>query len=161
MHDVFLAIQQTGLSIWMREDYYAYFIVLIGHAFGMALLIGGGIVFSLRVLGVGGEHGLEKLRGFFPVMWLGAILAVISGALLLIGYPAKALTNPMFAVKFGCLIAAAILLQRVNRDLQAAASQHVSSSRRMRWVAAASLVLWLGGVVAGKFLLHTYKILTV
>ncbi len=51
---------------------YAYFVALIFQAWGMALLVGGGIVISLRVLGVAGGAPLQKFRGFFPVMWLGA-----------------------------------------------------------------------------------------
>ena len=35
-----------------------------------------------------------------PVLWLGAVLAAISGLALLAGYPAKALTNWIFAAKF-------------------------------------------------------------
>lgn len=136
----------------MREDYYAYFVALIFHAFGMAMLIGGGIVISLRVLGVGRGAALEGFRGFFPVMWLGAVLAILSGLLLLSAYPAKALTNPLFAIKFVCLIAAALLVRTF-------AKQHCS--RYSRLTAALALALWLGSVAAGKLLLHTYTVLTV
>ena len=41
MEGIFAALEQTQLSVWMREDLYAYFIALIFHAFGMALLVGG------------------------------------------------------------------------------------------------------------------------
>ncbi len=78
-------------------------------------------------------------------MIIGAAIAALSGLGLLVAYPAKALTNPLFAVKFACFIGAALLLR----------------SQENRKLAALSLVLWLGGVAAGKLLLHTAKILTV
>ncbi len=147
MERIFATIEQTLLSAWMREDSYAYFIALIFHAFGMALLVGGGILICLRVLVGASSTVLEKYRGFLPVMWLGAALAIISGALLLLAYPAKALTNPVFAIKLACLIAAAMLLSQVLRGSRASA--------------ATALALWLAGVAAGKLLLHTYTVLTV
>jgi len=153
MNDLFVAIEHSALSLWMREDPYAYFIALILHAFGMALLVGGGIVLCLRMLGVGSGARLEAFRGFLPVMWLGALLAVVSGVGLLWAYPAKALTNPVFALKFACLIGAVLLTRRAWRIGALSADP-----RRMAGLA---LALWFGGVVAGKMLLHTYKVLTV
>jgi len=44
-----------------------------------AVLVGGGIAVSLRVLGVAKGARLERFRGFFPVMGLGAALAVWYG----------------------------------------------------------------------------------
>ena len=39
------------------------------------------------------------MQRFLPVMWFGFWLNAISGVLLLIGYPTKALTNPVFYLK--------------------------------------------------------------
>jgi hypothetical protein len=43
---------------------------------------------------------------FLPLLWLAFAINVISGILLLIAYPTKALTNPLFYVKL-CLVALA------------------------------------------------------
>ena len=153
MHAFFLAIEQSGLSLWMREDPYAYFIALIFHAFGMALLAGGGIAICLRLLGVARGAALEKFRRFLPVLWIGAALAIVSGVLLLLAYPAKALTNPLFAVKLLCLLVAALLLRALLRE--------GAPARRVRPLAALALLLWIAGVASGKLLLHTYTVLTV
>lgn len=161
MDPVFAAIEQTPFSVWMREDLYAYFIALIFHSIGMALLIGGGVVVSFAAMGLAGPVRLGKLRGFFPVMYVGAAMAIISGVALLIGYPAKALTNPVFALKFACLIGAALLVRVMARKLFPAVEQGETAPAWGRRLAIAALVLWLGGVAAGKLLLHTYTILMV
>lgn len=153
VHDMFASIERWPLSVWAREDYYAYFVALIFHAWGMALLVGGGIVIALRALGVGSAAPLQKFRGFIALMWLGVVLAVPSGLVLLVAYPAKAFTNPIFGIKFACLIGAALLVRRLMRG--------DAPPRNIRLLAAFSLLLWLGGVCAGKLLLHTYRILTV
>ena len=68
-------IEQTPLSIFVREDFYAYFVLLIFHAWGMALLVGGGIAVSLRTLGVASGARLERFVAFFPYMKAGAAMA--------------------------------------------------------------------------------------
>ncbi len=150
MDAIFAAIEQWPLSVWAREDYYAYFVALIFHAWGMALLVGGGIVISLRAMGFAAGARLAAFRGLLPLMGIGALLALPSGLLLLVAYPAKAFTNPVFGIKFACLVAAALLVRRL-----------LDESRTTRAAGALCLLLWLGGVTAGKLLLHTYHVLTV
>lgn len=144
MHELFVAVQQSSPSVWMREAPHAYFVALIFHAWGMAFLVGGGIVVCLRVLGIGSAAGLARFRGFLPVLWVGAAMAVVSGMALLVAYPAKALTNPIFALKMICLIAAAVLIPRALNGNRASA--------------ASALALWLAVVATGKLLLYTCSI---
>jgi hypothetical protein len=151
MTQLFAAIEHWPLSVWAREDEYAYFVALIFHAWGMALLVGGGVVISLRAMGVGVSTPISKYRAILSVMWAGALLAVPSGVVLLVAYPAKAFTNPIFAIKFACLAGAALQVRRLLREA-------VPPARK---AAALCLLLWLAGVAAGKLLLHTYHVLTV
>ena len=157
--EAFAWIEQTRLSVFIREDFYAYFVLLIFHAWGMALLVGAGVAISLRTLGVASGTRLERFRGFIPVMWLGATLAIVSGLGLLAGYPAKALTNWIFALKFACLIGAALLVRRVARQAFPAAARGEAMPVGTRPAAAAALLLWFGAVACGKLLLYTNSIL--
>jgi hypothetical protein len=157
--DALAWIEQTRLSVFMREDFYAYFVVLILHAWGMAFLVGGGTAVSLRVLGVASGTRMERFRGFFPFMWLGAALAAVSGIGLLAGYPAKALTNWVFAAKFACLVGAALLVRHMARHAFPAAARGEATSAASRLIAAGALLLWLGGVAGGKLLLYTNTML--
>jgi hypothetical protein len=156
MMDFLLWLENTAPSVFMREDFYAYFVALIFHALGMALLVGGGIAVSLRAMGVASGAPIERFRAFFPWMWLGALLALLSGIGLLAGYPAKALTNPIFALKFACLISAALVLRHLARRHFAPDDPARS---RARWLGLAALVLWLGVVACGKLLLYTNTML--
>src|ERR671913_74697 len=134
MIDALAWIEQTRLSVFVREDFYAYFVLLILHAWGMAFLVGGGIAIALRVLGVAAGTRLERFAGFVPFMWLGAALAAVSGLGLLAGYPAKALTNWIFALKFAFLIAAALLVRRVGREVFRAAPRGEAIPASARWL---------------------------
>lgn len=144
--------EQTPISAFVREDLYAYFVLLILHAWGMALLVGGGLAVGLRHAGVASSIPAERFAGFFPWMKLGAVLAILSGIGLLAGYPAKALTNWVFLLKFVLLAGAVLALRR----LSAGEPGRGPSGRAL---ALLSVALWLGGVAAGKLLLYTYSML--
>jgi hypothetical protein len=161
MDPVFAWIEHTPLSIFMREDFYAYFVVLIFHAIGMCLLVGAGACVLLRTAGLAGAAPLEKFRGFFPVMWIGLAMAIVSGLALLIGYPAKALTNPIFALKFLCLIGAGVAVWWTARRLFPPASRSEPLPAWTQPLAIGGLLLWGLGVACGKLLLYTYTVLTV
>src|SRR6478735_5153123 len=159
MLDALAWIEQTPLSVFVREDFYAYFVLLIFHAWGMAFLVGGGVAIALRTLGVASVARLERFRVFIPVMWFGAAMAAVSGLGLLAGYPAKALTNWVFALKFACLICAALCVRRIRREAFPLAARGEAIPASARWTAAASLALWFSGMACGKMLLYTNHLL--
>jgi hypothetical protein len=152
-------MESTRLSTFVREDFYAYFVLLIFHAWGMAFLVGAGLAISLRILGVAGATRMERFAGFFPVMWLGAALAVPSGLGLLAGYPAKALTNWIFPVKLALLALAALLVWGAAREAFPASARGEAVVGRPKVLAALAIVAWVAGVAAGKLLLYTNQML--
>src|SRR2546425_3063548 len=95
------AIEDTGFSTWLRESEspFAFYFVLLFHTFGLALLVGANAVVDLRLLGIEREIPIAPLKRLFSIMWLGFAINAVSGVLLLIAYPTKALTNPVFYIK--------------------------------------------------------------
>jgi hypothetical protein len=161
MMDAFAWIEQTAFSRWVREDDWAYFELLILHAWAMAFLVGGGMAVSLRVLGVASGARLERFAGFFPFMRWGAVLAIVSGLGLLAGYPAKALTNWVFGLKLACFMLAGLIVWRLARIVFPLAARDEPLPGWAKWLAAIALFLWFAGVACGKLLLHTNKMLLV
>src|SRR5207253_7806006 len=94
-------IEESGLSTWLRESEspFAFYFVLLFHTFGLALLVGANTVIDLRILGVAREISLAPLKRLFRIMWIGFGINALTGVLLIIAYPTKALTNPVFYLK--------------------------------------------------------------
>lgn len=159
--DLFAAIEGSPLSVWVREDLWAFPALLILHAIGMAFLAGGGVAVALRVLGVANGVPMRLFAGFFPAMWAGFALALVSGVLLLIAYPAKAMTNWVFALKFVLLAAAALLVRQMARQVFPAAGAGGPLPSGARRLAAASLLCWAAAIFAGRFLAYTHNMLLV
>jgi hypothetical protein len=157
--DVFLIwLESTALSIWLREDpsIFVFPMILAVHTIGLGLLAGLNAALDLRVLGLARQIPVVEFRRFLPIMWLGLWLNVISGILLLIAYPTKALTNPVFYLKL-CLIALALA---VLRELRRQVFGRTGSPRTVKRFAAASLACWAGTIIAGRLLAYTYTRLT-
>src|SRR5688572_13837387 len=115
-------LEATALSTWLRESLslLAFPFVLVLHTVGMGFLAGANAAIDLRILGVASGVPLQPMERFFPVMWAAFAVNAVSGVLLLIAYPAKALTNPLFYCKL-LLVALAVatlrlLRKRVFRD---------------------------------------------
>jgi hypothetical protein len=142
-------MQDSGFATWVRESSWALFAALIVHTLGMGLLVGTGAVVAARRLGVARSVPVAALRGLAPAVLAALTLAVLSGLVLVAGYPAKALTNPLFYVKLAMAAVALALTWGLMRGRHGAAA------------AALSIALWVAALTAGRFLAYTHKVLLV
>jgi hypothetical protein len=158
--DYLVWIEATGFSTWMRESGPAFFGSLILHSLGMAFVVGVHLATDLRILGVAPDVPLSLMRRFRPVAWIALVVVSVSGVLLLLAYPAKALTNPVF---YGKLVAAsaALLIGRglSRRVLEGPVHDWGPVPARVKGLAALSIVLWIATITSGRFLAYTYTIL--
>ncbi len=152
MNAFLIWLEATGLSTWVRESpsLLAFPGILSLHALGMGLVAGLSAAICLRILGVANQVPFGEMKRFVPVMWFGFWMNAVSGVLLLIGYPTKALTNPVFYVK---LLFIALAVTGAVKAI-GAASRSSSTSARWAWL---TLAGWAGAITAGRLLAYTYK----
>jgi hypothetical protein len=165
--DPFLAwLESTSLSVWIVESpsLLAFPGILTLHAIGMGFAVGINAALDLRILGVAPGVPVGEMRRFVPVLWFGFWLNAVSGVLLLIGYPTKALTNPVFYLKLALIAAGMVLFVRISRRVfRDGVELHTlapDASRRLRRLAIVSIMCWSGAIFAGRFLAYTYTRLT-
>jgi hypothetical protein len=106
-------------------------------------------------------------------MWFGFWLNATSGTLLLIGYPTKALTNPVFYLKMS-FIALALWTYRITSrrvfgsepdrmdvtDVSSGGAMVGVVTQRavkLRTLAFVTLASWTGAITAGRLLAYTYR----
>lgn len=173
-------VESTALSQWVIGAPYAFPTILTLHALGMGAAAGLSVMVDLRVLGIARGVPLAELQRFLPTLWAGFGLNLVSGVLLLIGYPTKALTNPVFFLKIGLIVVALVLLTRIAKRAfahDALGGKHDNDARRtdedeargpdddaahapLRRLAIVSLACWIGAIFAGRLLAYTYWYLT-
>jgi hypothetical protein len=128
---------------------------------GLALLVGPNVAIDSRVLGLARGVPLASLDRYFGVAWLGFGLNAASGILLLISYPTKALTNPLFYLKLALIGAAIVLMQAMRREMRRTSDTDLAMPHRLKMIAAVSLGCWAASITAGRLLAYTYTRLLV
>lgn len=151
-------IENSTLSEGIRgsESLFAFPGIITLHALGLAFLAGGSAAIDLRVLGFAPGISLKAMARLLPVVWLAFAANAVSGTLLLIAYPTKALTNPLFYIKL-CLVALAMgLVYRIGSTVLRHPDGGRSVAAGPKLLALASLATWIALITAGRFLAYTH-----
>jgi hypothetical protein len=157
MDPVFSWIETTAVSTFIRESasLWVFPFILILHTWGLAFLVGANVAIDARALGLALAVPFWSLERYYRVMWAGFWINAVSGVLLLIAYPTKALTNPVFYLKLLMIAAALVLAQRIRRFMQTPSASRAGERSAPPWLAVASLACWAVAIFAGRFLAYT------
>jgi hypothetical protein len=152
-------LESTAASVWINQSpsLFAFPGILAAHTIGLGLLAGLNSALDLRLLGIALSIPPVTLTRLLPVMWFGFWLNVLSGVALLVAYPTKALTNPLFYLKLGLIAVALVILEAIVRRIRSARP----ILRTTKMLAVTSLLAWAATIVAGRFLAYTCTRLTV
>src|SRR5262245_11005677 len=156
-------VENTSLSMWIRgESMLGFPTILSAHTLGMGFLAGTSVGIDLRLVGVASRVPISALEKFYPVMWLALAVNFISGTLLLIGYPYKAFTNPLFYVKLSLIALAVYLVVRIRKQvLRHPDPEAAGIMPKARLLAFVSIACWAGVILSGRLLAYTYTWLRV
>jgi len=157
--EIFQTIESSRLSTWLRESdsFFGFYFILLFHAFGLALIVGGNAVIDLRLLGVAPDLPIKPLERLYGIMWAGFAINVITGTLLLYAYPTKALTNFVFYIKLSLIALGVIIMVRIKRKVfDEPGLDDAAMMATGKMMAIFSLVCWIGAVTAGRLLAYTY-----
>jgi hypothetical protein len=126
-------------------------IVQTVHLLGIAVVMSSVVLLDLRILGLAlPSQGVPELaRRVMPWVWWTLPLMLLSGLPFVLARPQRYFTNPIFGLKFAMLLPAVAL----------AAVLHIVSVRKpdswsTRLTAAISLLLWIGVVLAGRWIAY-------
>jgi hypothetical protein len=164
MDPFFLWIEGSSLSVWLREatTIWAFPFVLILHTVGLAFLVGVNVAIDVRALGGAMGVPLISMRRYYRWMWAGFWVNAFSGVLLLIAYPTKALTNPLFYVKLTLIFVGLVLARKIRSYIMGGTVGATDRApRQLRTLAAVSLLIWAASIMTGRLLAYTCTRLTV
>src|SRR5215468_9146480 len=118
MDPILAFVEGSDLSNWIRGDSMLAFPTIITlHTICMGFLAGASSAIDLRILGAAPGIPLDSLRPLYPLLWLAFIVNAVTGVLLVIGYPTKQLTNPLFYVKLSLVALAVWLVYRIGAEV--------------------------------------------
>lgn len=130
------------------------------HLLSIAAVMGSIIFINLRVLGLAArsQNVGEMIGRLMPWTWVALLTLFISGLPFILARPARYFANPVFQIKFSLLIPAILLAVLFYRLSLRHADYWTSSRQRLikgKLIAAASLLLWLGIVMAGRWIAYS------
>jgi Family of unknown function (DUF6644) len=125
------------------------------HFIGLSLLVGTIFVFDLRLLGIGRRIPIGALHRLIPWGLAGFACTFATGMLFLLAEPDQYVYNPSFHFKMLFMLLAGLnasmfYLTSYRRVTADGAPADVPRSAQI--VAAASILLWLSVIVAGRLL---------
>ena len=117
------------------------------HLLGFTTIMGSALVSNLRMLGLllPEQPATDITRPASRALAVGLMLSALTGALLFMPRAAGAAANPIFRLKLGLILAAALVHFGAQRRFAARADR---SQGGARVVGATGLVLWFGAAVA-------------
>ena len=132
------------------------------HILAISVVLASMAMFDLRLLGIAGtRHSVVSLsRRFLPWLWGSLIVLAVSGSILIVGEPKRAIGNAFFLAKM-CMLATAIVVTlgfqvMLKRDLASGhadlAAPHFAAAKIIGLI---SLVLWVGIAVSGRLIAYT------
>jgi hypothetical protein len=164
MDPFFAWVETSALSVWLREapSIWVFPFLLVLHTVGLAFFVGANLAVDFRALGLASRVPIASLERYFLVMWLGFWINAASGVLLLIAYPTKALTNPLFYAKLSLIGAGLAMALAIRRRLPALAGAPAAAPvpAGVTRLAACSLACWVAVIFAGRLLAYTCTRLT-
>lgn len=145
-------IANTDYATWVRQSW-GWALALTFHAFGTAIIVGLIFIIALRLLGFFRSIPYTSLNRLLPVIWIGFVVQVLSGATLWASKPARYLADGMFQWKFAFVVFAAVvtlffhqMLRRETPNWQAAGAVSVRATRFV----VVTAILWAAVLVAGR-----------
>ncbi|HEX4274098.1 MAG TPA: hypothetical protein VHZ74_02030 [Bryobacteraceae bacterium] len=158
MLDFFNSLEQSRLSIWVRESgsIWSFPTILLLHTLGMSIVAGGSAIIDLVLLGFWpAKTPIRPLDKYFPLIWGGFWLNAATGTLLLMADATAKLTNPDFYVKMAFILAGVIVLYQMRKKVfgDPLLDERVISgtAKGLAW---ASLICWFAAITAGRLLAY-------
>lgn len=163
MTSMLLWLEETWPSVLIREEpsLFGFPFILFLHTLGLGMLAGVSIAIAVWLLRERTLEHAARLTGLISVLWLGFGINAVSGLALLLAYPAKALTNPVFYAKLVLVAVGVYAIARINRELfpggRGGAGTAITVGAK-RW-AIVSLAVWAAAIFTGRLLAYTHSVL--
>src|SRR5450755_4951657 len=142
-------IDQTQLSQWMQVTNWVVPTVQTVHILAVAVVASSALMIDLRLIGVfWADRPIRDVSSrFLPLVWWPLSLLLATGAIMIIGEPARSLKNPAFQLKMALLVSVLVvtalyqLLLRRDPNLGSPASSRRGTATA---IATLSMLLWAG-----------------
>ena len=152
-------IEGSSLARYMREALWAYPAVETIHILALATVVGSVLIVDLRLLGLSREVSVARLARHALPWTAGAfVVAMLTGLLMFTAHAEDFLTNRVFVLKMGLILAAGVNAALLHAGPWSTIAQWDTGAApppSVRLCAALSIVFWIAVVACGRLLAYT------
>jgi uncharacterized membrane protein len=148
-------LESTSLNAVIQDNLWIVATMQSIHILAIASVLVGVLLINLRILGIHGQSEpiATVITRYQALIWFALPVLLITGCIMIVGEPARSLTNPAFQLKM-LMLAIVILItlhfQRKWRNNHSYA--HADLGNRL--LSIVSLALWIGIVAAGRWIAY-------
>jgi uncharacterized membrane protein len=148
-------LQGTGVAIQIRDGLYTFPVLESIHVVGLALVFGTIAILDLRLLGVASTHRpvSRVIADLLKWTWAAFAITALTGGLMFSTNALVYFHNTWFRAKMILLLLAAVNMLAFELTARRSITQwdaSPSTPRAAKIVATASLLIWVGVIVAGR-----------
>jgi hypothetical protein len=145
------ALQDNSIIVTLNSTGWMAAGLEIVHYFSMFVLVGSIAMVDLRVMGLAGQQqsATKIAQRLFPWMWAALALNFLSGFFMFAGIAASYIPNSLFQMKMWVILAAVVFGIIVQWKVPAW-DKLPAMPIGAKLVAAVSLLLWVGAILAGN-----------
>lgn len=150
-------LETTAVAEWLMDSLYGYPIILTCHSIGMAVVVGILCMFGMRLLGLFGGISYDAFKPLLKVAWVGFLLNFFTGCILFTQKATVFIANWPFLIKIAAILVAvfvAATLQNLMKNEVVVWKADGSVTVSAKWLAIASLGLWLVAIIAGRMIAY-------
>lgn len=152
-------IEQTPLSQAIQVTNWVVPTVQVIHILAIAVVASSALMVDLRLIGAfAADRPVRDVSSrFLPFVWWPLLILLATGAIMIIGEPARSLKNPAFQLKMALLLAALAVTALLHHMLRRHPAFCLPGSRRRTGavtIAVASMLLWSLIIFAGRWIAY-------
>ena len=150
-------IEQTALSQFIQTTTWIVPAVQTVHILAIAAVLASATMIAGRFAGWAGRDQPPRrfVARYLPFIWWPLLALLATGIVMIIGEPARELANWVFQLKMAMLICAIFATRTLQRRLENGATEPSSrASGPMRTLSLVALALWVGIILAGRWIAY-------
>jgi putative copper export protein len=149
-------LEHTQLNGVVQEYFWIVPVLQIIHILAVAAILIGSLQINLRILGYLSESGsiTTVIARYKYLIWIALPVLLISGSIMIVGEPARSLTNWTFQLKMALLVGVVLIAFIFQRNWQSTNS-YEKANASSRILAIISTIFLIGIVAAGRWIAYT------
>lgn len=153
------ALAQTDASVAIASAEWVIPTVQSVHIVAIAIVMSATAMLNLRLAGfIGRDTSVRQLANrSLPWLWWSLPVLLVTGIVMIIGEPARELTNAYFWSKMAMIAVAVALTISLQRLLDDCPYRDMSKTKRRvtRGISLLSLALWLAVIFCGRWIAYS------